>query len=140
MGKFATRYAPNRLEPIHIKQASITRQEYTKECDINDIMAKYAAGIAPSLAARPPAYGDVSEIPDYQLALDTVLKAQDAFASLPSAVRDRFGNDPAALIDWLRDTGNRDEAIKLGLIDKPVEKPAEPVEPVETKEGDKGNE
>lgn len=52
-----------------------------------------------------------------------VENAKIQFDLLPAAVRDKFQNDPAQLFDFVMDAGNRDEAIKLGLIAKPDEKP-----------------
>jgi phage internal scaffolding protein len=40
------------------------------------------------------------------------------FNDLPSSIRSRFGNDPAAFLDFVNDEGNADEMIKLGLIEK----------------------
>jgi len=41
-------------------------------------------------------------------------------ASLPSKIRDRFGNDPSQLLSFLADSSNKDEAISLGLVSAPV--------------------
>ena len=70
-------------------------------------------------------YGDFTDVVDYETVLQRVITAQESFDSLPAKVRDRFKNDPANLIEFLNDESNRDEAIKLGLINPP-EKPAGP--------------
>lgn len=99
--------------------SSETSQEFKDECDINIIMRRYAAtGALPALNMQAR-YGDFSEVPDYQDALQTVLQAQEDFAQLPAALRDRFNHDPGRLLAFLQDANNRDEAIKLGLITSP---------------------
>ena len=45
-----------------------------------------------------------------------VVKAEEAFMTLPAVVRARFANDPAGIFTFLQDPANRDEAVKLGLI------------------------
>lgn len=123
---FATRFAPPPSPSVEFTKASLTRQEFAAEADINNIMKRYAAGMPLPSGSRAPMYGDYSEVPDYQQAFDIVSHAQDGFMALPSELRKRFGNDPAQLISFLSDASNREEAIALGLIDKPAEvKPAE---------------
>lgn len=110
---------------VKFEDASLTRQEFSHDADINNIMRKYAVGLPPSPAgARPPVFGDFSNVPDYQTALDKVIDAQERFAELPSKVRRRFDNDPAKLLQFLASEENRAEAVQLGLIDPP---PAESV-------------
>ena len=48
------------------------------------------------------------------------MAADDAFMALPAAVRERFNNDPAELVDFVSDVNNRSEAIDLGLIPPPA--------------------
>ena len=43
--------------------------------------------------------------------------------ALPAQIRSRFENDPAKLIDFLDNSENLDEAIKLGLVSKFEELP-----------------
>ena len=58
---------------------------------------------------------------DYQDAYNMVVKAEEAFMTLPAAVRARFANDPAGIFAFLQDPSNRDEAVQLGLIAASVE-------------------
>lgn len=114
---------------VRFAKASLTRQEFADESDLNKIMEKYAAGIAPiPRGDRAPMFGDFSNLPDYQTSLEMIRQADDAFMNLPSKLRERFDNDPGKLLEFLGDKANREEAISLGLIDKPVE-----TKPVDTK-------
>jgi phage internal scaffolding protein len=53
--------------------------------------------------------------------LNQVIAAEDEFMRLPADLRARFENDPAQLIEFLENLENKDEAIKLGLVNPPVE-------------------
>lgn len=99
---------------------SLTHQEFKDECDINTIVRDFGlTGHVPT-AARAPVYADFTGIDDYQSALHSISAAQASFLSLPAAVRERFANDPGAFVDWCSDDRNYDEAVKLGLIFKPL--------------------
>lgn len=111
-----------RLENGNIKvqtindQPSKTQQQFKDQCDINLIMKKYReTGQISHLKQNRGQFLDVSNIPSYQEALNTVISAQNSFQSLPSDVRKKFGNDPQNMIDFLSDNSNDTEAIKLGL-------------------------
>lgn len=111
-------------------EPSRTQQSAKDECDINIIVerAKRGADIS-HLSKAAPMYGDFTKIPSYREALQIVVDARTAFNALDANVRERFANDPAKMIDFLRDGKNYDEALKLGLV-KPrpvaVETPSVP--------------
>lgn len=106
----------------------LTQQSAKDECDINMIVesAKRGADIS-HLNRRTPMYGDFRNLPDYREALDIVNKANAAFMSMDAFVRERFANDPARMIEFLQDPKNRDEAVRLGLVNPPpVADPPQP--------------
>lgn len=116
---------------------SLTEQAHANEVDINSIVSRYTrTGMLPSRGGSP-AYGDFSGVVDYQTCLDAVASAQAEFMKLPAQVRKEFDNDPGKLLAFLQDEDNRDEAIRLGLIENvppveaaaPPEAPESPVEP-----------
>lgn len=112
---------------------SMAKQEFRDECDINSIMARYEkTGVMPSNpGGRMYEFGDAISEYSYQESLDAVRHAQAEFMTLSARVRDRFGNDPANLFAFLDDPKNRDEAVKLGLLDPPaVDPPPQKVEVV----------
>jgi len=103
---------------LKCEDESLAQQNFRDECDINNIMERFGVtGELPN-SPLPPQYGDFSGVLDYHSALNAVLAAQDAFNDLPAMVRSRFENDPNQLIRFLEDPNNRDEAVKLGLINK----------------------
>lgn len=94
-----------------------TLQSFKEECDINTIMKRYQqTGVIDHVNRASPKFGDVEAV-DFQDALNLVLDAEARFAALPSEVRERFGNDPARLLAFVDDPANRQEAVKLRLID-----------------------
>jgi len=102
-----------------------TQQQFQRQANINTIMDRFhkTGTINPELISkRSAAFTDVSDVGDYMECQIKVRNAQEAFATLPSAVRSRFRNDPAELIDFIQDKNNQEEAVELGLIEKP--KPA----------------
>lgn len=108
---------------------SRTKQEFKEESDINVIMKRYIEfGTTPEFNPNGM-YGDFSDVGDLLEMQQRVQSAHDAFAALPAKIRDRFGNDPAMLLRFVSDAGNRDEAVKLGLVVAPPEVKQEPAPP-----------
>ena len=100
-----------------------TKQSFKDECDINTILSRFQrTGLLEFVNERHAQYGDVSSI-DFQDSLNTVIEAQAMFDDLPAAWRKRFNNDPAQLLDFVQDPGNREEAIKLGICKAPPPSP-----------------
>lgn len=112
-------------ERVRVRTVSVlpsrTQQQFAEQVDVNNIVSKYKkTGEWLHLTRKQGVYADVSNITDYKESVDKVHMAHAAFAALPSALRNRFQNDPAQLLAFLQDPSNRDEAISLGLIDKPT--------------------
>jgi phage internal scaffolding protein len=106
-----------------------TKQSFKDECNINNIMAKYArTGVIEHGNKHAPSYGDCPEI-DFRQAMEVVLEAQETFAELPAVVRRRFDNDPANFLAFCEDPANRDEAGELGLLKLIEPEPAPSPEP-----------
>lgn len=95
------------------------QQHFRDECDINVLVARFArTGVPDALPA--PSMAQFDEVFDFQSAMQTIIDANASFASLPSKVRARFQNDPGQFLNFIHDTENRDEAVRLGLVPKPV--------------------
>lgn len=102
---------------------SMAQQHFKDECDINCIISRFNTTgylVDPTLPRREYQYGDFSNLSDYQTAMNTVIEAQAAFEALPSSVKQRFNYSPVALLEFMADTANREEAVKLGLIKAPA--------------------
>jgi len=93
-----------------------TKQADLKESDINFIMKRYEkTGQVPEPFYKNPVYGDFSEVPDFQEALNIVNRARDQFYGLEASVRSKFDNDPAKFLAFVNDPNNQEELIKMGL-------------------------
>lgn len=94
----------------------MAKQSFKAECDINTIMARYkATGTVDYVNRAQPMYGEVSLL-DYQECLEIVREAEDQFASLPAAVREKFYNDPGRFLQFTADPNNLGEMAALGLL------------------------
>lgn len=99
---------------------SKTDQSLRDEVNVNSIMLKYhQTGNITHIAKVKGTYGDVSEVPDLKEALEQVKVADEAFMGLPSKIRARFNHSATNMLDFLRDSSNDEEAIKLGLKSSP---------------------
>lgn len=121
--KFCTLYdRPQRVFSPH-GGVSLTAQEYKDESDINVILKRYAAGDN-TVVRSSGVFADVSALGDFQSSLEVVRRATEDFAALPADIRERFGNDPAALVAFLSDSSHDEEAVKLGLKVLPDAEPS----------------
>lgn len=104
----------------------MAKQSFKDESDINVILRRYAdAGISPHRNNFDAFFADVSAVPDYHNAFHVVEQASEIFYSLPADLRARFDNDPSKYLNFAMDSANHDEMIKLGMIEKPAEKPVD---------------
>jgi len=125
--KFASRYSVTGSKPgITFTDPSATLQSFRDDADINCIIARYentGVLVDPTVpVSRTPEFGDFSDMPDYQTAQNVIVAANNAFNSLSSKIRERFGNDPAAYFRFVQSLkeGSEEyaEAVTLGIIDK----------------------
>ena len=63
-----------------------------------------------------PSYGEVTG-EDFQEAMETVVRAEQAFRNLPSKIRKEFQNDPAQFLDFVHDPENQDRMVEMGLAE-----------------------
>ncbi|UDN67771.1 internal scaffolding protein [robinz microvirus RP_112] len=108
---------------------SMTKQEFQFECDINNVIKSFSqTGMFKHVSANASlgAYQDLPDGTDFQEALHEVQRAREAFMTLPSKLRSRFGNDPAEFLAFTHDPSNLDELRSLGLAN-PAPLPSPPV-------------
>mgnify|MGYP003382125878 CR=1 FL=1 len=97
-------------------EPTLTQQQFKEQCDINNIIKHYTQTGELPLSNKVGQFLDVSNVQDYQTALQTVFEAQHAFDALPSSIRSRFENDPNQLLAFIEDDANHEEALTLGLL------------------------
>jgi phage internal scaffolding protein len=100
----------------HVFEESKTEQAHKSEVDINNIVKRAGAGelIAKVNALQNWTYDDVTNN-DFQEAMNAIIKARDTFSAVPSQIRKRFNNDPAAFMDFVRNPDNKQELVEMGL-------------------------
>lgn len=98
-------------------QDSPVQQQFRDENNLARIMK----GIAPpnQNMMQPPVYGDMTDQPETLMEYHKRLKIlKENFEQLPAETRERFRNEPLEMFDFLSDEKNREEAEKIGLIQK----------------------
>lgn len=129
--KYIRRWYERNECPLYFGPSDVSRtqQQFLAGCDINNIIKRYrVTGLLPQLR-QEPLYGDFSELPDYQAALNQVLRAEATFAALSSDLRERFNNDVAAFLDFAADPDNRVQMEKWGFGFEPAAPAPDPVPP-----------
>lgn len=94
-----------------------TEQAHKAQTDVNQIISTYdKTGLITHVTKYEAKFGELSgaDFKEYQ---DIITGAQKSFEALPAHVKKRFHQNPAELLAFMDDENNRDEAIKLGLID-----------------------
>jgi len=135
-----TRSSQKHHERVSISFAKTgrTKQSHKKECDINQIMAKYQkTGVIDHVAKHSENYGFATS-EDLHQSLNIIHTANEMFADLPSQARDKFDNDPAQFLDFVQDPDNKDQLYDLGLSDYPtISLPEDKTEPEVVSSSDK---
>lgn len=123
---YSFRYPDARRVGIEFKEPSLTKQSDAQAADINNIMRKYRInGVVDHVSPIMPQFADVSQVGDYQAALNAVMHADELFYSLPAKLRSEFSNDPSLLVHFAQqyhanpdDPVLRRRALELGLINE----------------------
>lgn len=100
-------------------EKSLTRQSELESSDINAVMKRYEkTGVLP-LDTREAIFTDVSAVGSYRDAVEVMVKAQEGFLALSPGIREKFGNDPVAFLDFASRPENAGELEKLGVLASP---------------------
>lgn len=103
MKKFEIRSAYSSREPVNNPLSGAptrTKQEFVKEVNINEIMARMRKGIQPPpwMTSATPRYGDFTNLPvSFQEAHAIMEAGEAAFHSLPLEIRRHIDHDPRKL-------------------------------------------
>lgn len=105
---------------------SLTKQAMKDDADINRIVKRHMAQKIPFPTDTQAVYGDFSALPSLQDAYAFVERANEAFAKLPSSVRETFGNSPRAFVEAIETDPNAVQYVydELGLKPKGSPPPA----------------
>lgn len=94
---------------------SRTQQCFKSSCNIQEIINRAKRTGQMPLGQKNGFFGDFAGV-DFQSMQNLVASAQQGFDALSPAIRRRFHNNPAELIEFVEDENNRSEAVKLGLV------------------------
>lgn len=113
-------------QPQPVGDRSLAKQSMRDECDINRIVRQYQrTGIVSHIAERAGQFLDLPDACELQTSLEVVRQADEAFAALPSVVRDEFGNSPETFLLAFRDPAKKERLRELGLLQvRPHDVPA----------------
>lgn len=110
-----------------------TQQQFKDEVDINVMMEKFGITGEWPQNVRPVMNDEYTEVFDFQSAMNTIRRAQEAFMELPAEQRAVWDNDPGKFATYLEDPDNHEKARKMGLlIVRPKEEVPEIKAPKET--------
>lgn len=116
--RFRKPYREFERRPFIPDPVSRTKQSFADECEINNIMAKFQkTGVINHAVKHQATYGQADGT-TFQEAMNIVIDAQEAFSDLPSSLRSRFGNDPAAYLNFVSNEENYPEMERLGLLNR----------------------
>lgn len=111
-------YSKRRRVTVDCGTEMVTKQSHKDECDIHKILNQYKkTGIISHITSHQGLYLDLPDNIDYQAAIALVRDADDAFASLPSSVRDKYNNDPERFLQAVFDPSQRSELEALGVFE-----------------------
>lgn len=131
--EFRKPYPSPTTKGITFELPSRTVQSDREGTDLKILLEKYVeTGEIPTvqLPVGEPLDGDFTGLPDFQEMQNMLIDIQEQFDALPSKVREKFANDPMAMVQFLQDENNIEEAVKLGLMERrepDVKKPVEVV-------------
>lgn len=94
---FETRYNKSIQNGISFADPSLTEQHHANDANINEIVNKYTnTQLIENYNYKniPEQYGEFGDF-DYSDSMDKMSKIKEDFASLPSAERSQYDNDPA---------------------------------------------
>lgn len=114
---------PERVQ-IDFPLPTLTIQSPAEECEINNILAKYAKTGLITHVREGGRYEDLPPGTDYHEAMTLVIEAQQSFEGLPATIRKEFGNDPAAFLTFVENPENVQRMGELGLLNDPLPTPA----------------
>lgn len=102
----------------------MAQQHFAKEVDINEIMRRIdKGGDITQFARQQGRYVGLGEPRDLMEAQHRVIKAQQAFLTLPAELRAKLDHNPQEFLTWLNDPTKESEHIEWGLKEKPKPKP-----------------
>lgn len=95
---------------------SLTEQAHKDQCDINSILHDYTrTGFMRHAQNNAGRYDDVTSV-DFQHAQNVVAQTKTMFETLPSEIRQEFGQDVSKFLDYVQNPENGKELAQRGIL------------------------
>jgi phage internal scaffolding protein len=122
--KFQTPYTKNPRARMNQFEDSTTEQSHKDELKMENILSKYHHSLAQEHRLDHRGMYGFASSATLTEAMEVVHTARDMFNELPSAIRNKFENDPAKFLDFVQDEANAKEMVSLGLATDPNDIPS----------------
>lgn len=123
---FQTRFNNKIKQQIEFNEDSLTEQNHYYDSLTTTIINKHKqVGIdlfRSQIDINQDGVLDFTQATDFHDYQNKIAQAQSSFESLPAILRKRFGNNSMNMLKFLQDPKNLNEAIELGLVNKPISK------------------
>lgn len=133
-GAILAREVHVRAGTVNLRPEMGATQSHKDESDINRIVKRYGLMAMSQGVPLPPSKLEFATSMTFHEVMQKVRDGQESFMRLAPAVRNRFGGDPAAFVEWCdeRDEeGNRVNLVemrRLGIaMPEPVKVESQPV-------------
>ena len=128
--EFYTPYTnQKKVEPFYTVGESMTQEQFSEECEINNIIRSHDRnGVIEHINRGNAIYADFSGITDFSDALEQIREAQSEFMNIPSEIREKFQNDAGQFFKFASNPDNHQELQDMGLAN-PSPSVAMPTEP-----------
>lgn len=87
---------------------TLVQQSFKEEVDINTIVRRFGITGNMPFGRDGGMYGDFTGITDFQSAVDLVNDTQTRFMTLPAQLREKFSNDPAAIVRFAQSSSKEE--------------------------------
>lgn len=127
------KYPKNKRPRVHPVPtgASLAVQSAMDECNINNIMKRYAkTGLIDHVNQHTGEYGDFADATDFLESQIIVQEASNMFNTIPAGVRKHFDNSPSKFLDFVQNEENFDAMVEMGLANYSEDHPAPEPTPV----------
>ena len=96
---------------------SMTQPQFQEESEINNILRSHDRnGVIEHINKGKAIYGDFSNITDFSDAIEQINQAKEEFQNIPWEIREKFQNDAGQFFKFATNEDNKDELIKMGLL------------------------
>ena len=113
---FGWRHPLARRVQTQVVTESKVQSEFAAEADANYIIDKHIRAGDHGRHFELDHFQDVSDLPDFQTAQNTIIAAQDAWMGLDAKIRRAFGDNIERFLKALKDPAQHDHLVSLNVF------------------------